>query len=219
MKRSVSLEEISDGKLYDDNDMVRADCLGCAGCSDCCRGMGGSVILDPYDVFRLTVGLGRSMADLLEREVELNVTDGYILPNLRMAGEREACAFLSGEGRCSVHELRPGVCRLFPLGRYYEDGAFRYFLQSAECTASRSKIRVSRWIDTPDQKRYRAFVTDWHYLLNDVEERLRQSREETFHRELNMLLLKTFYLAPYDGNMDFYEQFERRKEEFHALTP
>ena len=40
MEREVSLEDISDGKLYGINDMVRADSGGCEGCSACCRGMG-----------------------------------------------------------------------------------------------------------------------------------------------------------------------------------
>ena len=40
MKRNVSLEEISDGKLYTSNDMVKADCGDCQGCSACCHGMG-----------------------------------------------------------------------------------------------------------------------------------------------------------------------------------
>ena len=54
MKRQVSLEEISDGRLYGPNDLVKADCGDCRGCSDCCHGMGSSVILDPMDVYRLT---------------------------------------------------------------------------------------------------------------------------------------------------------------------
>ena len=57
MRREQTLEEISDGKLYDSNDMVKADCHDCEGCCDCCQGMGDSVILDPYDVHRLSVGL------------------------------------------------------------------------------------------------------------------------------------------------------------------
>ncbi|MBD8992317.1 MAG: YkgJ family cysteine cluster protein, partial [Blautia sp.] len=47
MRREVSLEEISDGRLYELNDMVKADCQDCAGCHDCCEGMGDSVVLDP----------------------------------------------------------------------------------------------------------------------------------------------------------------------------
>ena len=54
MEREVSLEDISDGKLYGINDMVRADSGGCEGCSACCRGMGSSIRLDPLDMFRLT---------------------------------------------------------------------------------------------------------------------------------------------------------------------
>ena len=57
MRREVSLEEISDGRLYELNDMVKADCQDCAGCHDCCEGMGDSVVLDPMDVYRLCTNL------------------------------------------------------------------------------------------------------------------------------------------------------------------
>lgn len=93
MKRNVSLEEISDGKLYTLNDMVKADCHDCRGCSACCRGMGSSIILDPLDVCRLSVNLGKSFDELLEKELELGMVDGAILPNLRMTGPEEACVF------------------------------------------------------------------------------------------------------------------------------
>ena len=33
MRRNVDLNEISDGKLYTSNDMVKADCYECQGCS------------------------------------------------------------------------------------------------------------------------------------------------------------------------------------------
>ena len=58
MRREVTLEEISDGRLYEANDMVKADCQDCKGCFDCCTGMGDSVVLDPLDVWRLSQGLG-----------------------------------------------------------------------------------------------------------------------------------------------------------------
>ena len=64
MRREVSLEEISDGRLYELNDMVKADCQDCKGCCDCCKGMGDSVILDPYDVHRLSVGLKKPVEQL-----------------------------------------------------------------------------------------------------------------------------------------------------------
>ena len=79
MKRNVSLEEISDGRLYSRNDMVRADCGGCNGCKCTrCHGMGESVDLDPYDAWRLSGGLGVPFAALLEQKLELHVVDGII---------------------------------------------------------------------------------------------------------------------------------------------
>ena len=95
MERAVSLEEISDGKLYGINDMVRADSGGCEGCSACCRGMGSSIMLDPLDMFRLTVNLGMNPEQLLAGPLEMNVVDGIILPNIRMTGQDESCSFLT----------------------------------------------------------------------------------------------------------------------------
>ena len=106
MKRNVSLAEISDGRLYKANDMVKADCGGCNGCSRCCHGMGNSIILDPYDVYRMTTGMGKSMQELLAASVELNVVDGVILPNLKMQGDRGSLR-VSGRGRKMQHPSVP----------------------------------------------------------------------------------------------------------------
>ena len=74
MRREVTLEEISDGKLYDSNDMVKADSHNCEGCCDCCQGMGDSVILDPFDVHRLSIGLKKPAEQLLQECLELALT-------------------------------------------------------------------------------------------------------------------------------------------------
>ena len=48
-------------------------------------------------------------------------------------------------------QIRPGFCRLFPLGRYYTEDGFKYIIQIHECAKkNRSKIKVKKWIDTPD---------------------------------------------------------------------
>ena len=63
MERNVRMEDISDGKLYSSNDMVKADTGNCQGCSACCRGMGKSIILDPFDIYQLTTNLHKSMEE------------------------------------------------------------------------------------------------------------------------------------------------------------
>ena len=218
MKRNVTLEEISDGNLYEANDMVKADCQDCKGCSDCCQGMGDTVILDPLDVHRLCAGLKKLPEELLGSVLELGVTDGNILPHLAMRGEQERCVFLNTEGRCSIHDIRPGFCRLFPLGRYYTEDGFKYILQIHECKKkNRSKIKVKKWLDTPNLKQYEKFVLDWHNFLLDVQEVFYETEDETLIKNLNMYVLSRFYYTPYKEDEDFYPQFYVRLEEAKKL--
>lgn len=210
MRREIDLREVSDGKLYDVNDMAKLGCQDCEGCSACCRGMGESIILDPLDVFRITSYLGRCFEEMLNNELELNVVDGIILPYLNM-GEGEVCPFLNREGRCDIHPSRPGICRIFPLGRYYENHDFKYFLQKNECAKkNRTKVKVGKWVDVPDYEKNKEFLITWHYFLNDVENKMKQKDDINYSKQCCLLILRLFYMNPYDNDRDFYEQFEER---------
>lgn len=214
MERNVDLNEISDGKLYSLNDMVKTGCNDCEGCSACCQGMGSSIILDPLDIHRLIINLNRSFEELLADRIELNVSDGIIMPNLKMSGETEKCSFLNSEGRCSIHGFRPGICRLFPLGRLYEDNSFKYILQVHECPkAGKTKVKVKKWIDTPDLAKNEKFVNDWHYFLKDLQAVVKSTEDEALVKNISMYVLKMFYMKPFDASEDFYKQFEDRLDE------
>ena len=114
-----------------------------------------------------------------------------------MTGVKEQCIFLNSEGRCHIHSIRPGFCRLFPLGRFYENGSFKYILQIHECPkTNRSKIKVKKWVDTPDLKKYEKFVNDWHYFLLDVQEVLYNAEDPDLIRNLNLFVVTRFSLKP-----------------------
>lgn len=211
MERRISLEEISDGKRYGGNDLVKAGCRDCHGCSVCCRGMGSSILLDPYDVYRLSMGLVMQFGQLMAEHIELHIVDGMIIPNLKMDGIGDQCTFLDGQGRCRIHAHRPGFCRLFPLGRIYEDRSFRYFLQIHECPReNRTKVKVRKWIDTPDFPLYERFSADWHYFLGDLRESLKGKESQEIMKTMNMYVLNQFYVTPYCLEETFYPQFYRR---------
>lgn len=206
-------------KLYGNNDMVKVDCHDCKGCSSCCQDMGESIWLDPYDVYHMTLTLGKSFEALLQREVELHVEDGLIMPNIRMAGEHEPkCSFLNEEGRCSIHTIRPGFCRLFPLGRNYEDGKLSYFVLEGACPApAKSKIKVNKWLGIPRLKEYEAFLVEWHALTKGLRSFFETNREnDAVTKAVNMQFLQMFYLTPYTEE-DFYIQFFDRKNKMYAF--
>ena len=213
MKRNIDMNEISDGKLYDINDMVKADCNDCKGCSACCQGMGQSIMLDPFDIYNLTVGLNTTFEQLLAETIELNVVDGVILPNLKMGGTSDSCHLLNEEGRCSIHGFRPGICRLFPLGRFYENQDFRYFLQIHECkNPNKTKVKVKKWIDTPNLQENKKYILDWHYFIDDVQEKLTHIADDELIKKIDLFILQHFFMEPYHQAEDFYEQFNLRLE-------
>ena len=225
MERDIDLKEISDGRLYTANDMVKIDCNDCAGCSECCRVVEDTIILDPYDIFQLESVLNAGFEALMAERLELSVVDGTILPHLKIRDGGEGCTFLSGDGRCMIHGARPGFCRMFPLGRIYENGDFKYFLQVHECGyPNKTKIKVKKWLGIPELPRYEQFVKDWHFFLKKVQERLAETENDEIVKSINMHLLNQFYVKPYRTSeadvreTDFYEQFyERLSESKKAL--
>ncbi len=217
MKRNIDLKEISDGRLYTSNDMVKADCHDCKGCSSCCRDMGDSILLDPIDIWRLSRGLGMNFDEMLDRYVELHLVDGMILPNLKMKEETQACSFLNGEGRCNIHPFRPGICRLFPLGRVYEENGFKYFLQIYECEKKdRTKVKVKKWIGVENFGAYEKYINDWHGFVVKCTEAL-ATLDEGQKRTLTLYVLRAFFQTPYlseDFYPEFYGRFREVKEMF-----
>lgn len=213
MRREVDMKEVSDGKRYHSGDMAKIGCNDCVGCSDCCHGMGESIVLDPYDMYQLTKNLSKTPEELLQRELAFGMVDGVILPHLSLQGKEEGCLFLNEQGRCSIHSFRPGFCRLFPLGRIYENGTFSYFVQIHECDrVGKVKVKIAKWLGIPKIHQYEEFISDWHYFLKEIQMKADAIPQEQL-KEINMQVLHEFLLKPYDSEKDFYEQYASRREE------
>lgn len=214
--------KITNTKLYRHDELVKVGCHDCEGCSSCCEGMGNSIIIDPYDTYLLTINLGKNFSELVSEsgEVEFHVENYLILPNLKMAGRagKECCSFLSAEGRCKIHNFRPGLCRLFPLGRNYEyekvddeeKATLNYFLLEEACPKkNKTKMKVQRWLEVENIKEYEQFLIDWHNLTKNFRAELKEMDEDT-RGQMNSIFLKLFYFTPYTKD-NFFEEFYARR--------
>ena len=164
MLRYEELSEISDGKLYAADDVVPTGTRGCNGCSKCCESdMGQSIELTPFDIYQMCRATGKSFDELLTSFlVEISMIDGIALPNLQMD---KGCGFLK-DGRCTIHASRPVICRLFPLGRVYNEKGFDYFLQVHECPVpDKDEVVVSDWLGLTDLEANTVFTNKWHRFL------------------------------------------------------
>lgn len=208
MRLNVSLEDISDGKLYDINDMVKADTRGCDGCSACCHNNEQFICLNPFDMYQIQTYTNLSYDQLIDQQIELHDEEKIALPNLKMIGEAQACGFLDADERCSIHEARPSICRIFPLGRYYDNNDFKYIFQTGECIKPNlSKVKVKKWIDIDNYKANKAMILAWHGLLKALKWRVKFVRDAQELEEMNTYLIHTFYIDVCPKGEDFYESF------------
>ena len=94
MRTTNILNEISDGKLYDIEDMVKADTCGCNGCSDCCKDVGDLVVLTPFDIYEITNYLNMDFDKLIGDKIVLRENNKIVLPYLKMQENNKNCSFL-----------------------------------------------------------------------------------------------------------------------------
>ena len=89
--------------------------------TSCCRDKRLSLL--PYDVLRLTRGLGCSSGDFLAKHAELEIEPASGWPTLRIRLDPSGrCPFVTEEG-CAVYRDRPTCCRIYPLARAVSLGA------------------------------------------------------------------------------------------------
>ena len=208
MRTTNILNEISDGKLYDIEDMVKADTCGCNGCSDCCKDVGDLVVLTPFDIYEMTTYLNTDFDKLLGDKILLRENNKITLPYLKMQDENKNCSFLDKNGRCTIHSKRPNICRLFPLGRAYQDNDFKYFLQVDNCPKEELKdVKVADWINIENYNENKKFILEWYKFIKALTFRLKFVRDEDEIENINQILLDSFYRVKIDT--DFYKSFEK----------
>ncbi len=208
MQTNVYLNAVSDGQIYEINDQVKADTLGCKNCSACCQGVGDYITLTPFDVFEIKRATELSWETLLEKHLTLKLSGGMVQPFLSMVGKTESCTFLDDHQRCSIHAYRPNICRLFPLGRVYEDDDFKYFLLQDACVKPKlEKVKVKKWIGIDNYAENKKFLLDWYKVLKALSFRMKFVKNPEDQKLMYDLFLDGFYTFDAD---DFYTEFYKR---------
>ena len=117
----------------------------------------------------------------MQEQIELCVENGIILPALKMQPAADACGFLDCDGRCRIHQYRPGLCRLFPLGRHYDARGLHYFLLEDACQVqSRTKVKIRKWLDIPALSQYEKFLITWHDLRKELQGQIMERRSDSY---------------------------------------
>ena len=206
-----------DNRKYTHDESAPVGCDDCEGCSSCCRYMGDTIVQDPYDLWNFCTHMKVSGGAQVTFELlvsddgpwELSYQDGVTLPNIKMV-EDGRCPFLNTEGRCMIHGIRSGLCRLFPLGRGYEaDGKISYYVLGGELGCEKLKgpgsmCDIRRWLGIEDIDRYESFLSSWHIIREGFKE-LDDNLTYDDYRHMQNRLLELFYGKNYGA--DFYDDY------------
>jgi len=153
----------------------------------------------------------------VRKQKALAPVQGLLLPHLNFSEETGTCPFLETDGLCRIHGNRPGLCRLFPLARYFEEDKLYYILQVHECpNPVTPKVKIKNWMGIPNLERYEIFLTEWHALIADTQKKIAAATDNQTINTVTTVFLKLFYLTPYGKDEDFYTQFKQRLEAFLA---
>lgn len=192
----------------------------CQQCGACCRNrMENPILLTGYDLYRLARALGmRSTMELIENGFVQIVADSYGLPVCVLSATPDgSCCFLDGN-RCAVHENRPAVCALYPLGRIYdaEEGRYTYVQPRGNRCAGSGKgctMAAMQWL---------AEVREEEQLHAACEQAYAEAAKAFFEITSDHYLERAFYRtiwAIYGGfnpKKDFMPQLE---ENMRGLRP
>ena len=142
----------------------------CGRCSECCSGK--KIQVNPFEISRLAANLKIGTTELIRRFTENGVYLG------RKKDGR--CVFLESDG-CRVHEDRPLVCRLYPLGRNLGVGgeeSFSFIDLPPPCRGIWSSSHtVEGYLESQDARVFIEAAEHYRTLLRKLVARLQPEAE------------------------------------------
>ena len=113
--------------------MAKLPCISCEGCGDCCRGMGDTVHLDPYDIAMLCKNLNCTFEDLLDVRMKKTGAAAAFWAKTAAAGSTASVRDSAGSSPWDVNMT----------GRVFNTLSFR---AAATCRAKRKSGSANGWI-------------------------------------------------------------------------
>ncbi len=208
----------------------------CRKCGKCCKHQ-DTILFNTRDIFRIAKKLQITPKEVIDKYAETYIGNASKIPVVHMVprGKNEICPFLE-EGRCSIHDCKPTVCALFPLGRvvinktalqgdlndnnHEIEFEVKYMLNDIDCGSRKQVHTVREWLarfDIPEQDEFFLLWSKLTIMLHGAISRLEEHHVSS--ETLNLIwnaIFSTLYLD-YDTSKDFLPQFHAASEKLTAL--
>lgn len=205
----------------------------CRRCGKCCKDQ-DTIIFSARDIFNIARKLGKTMLAVIDEYAEVYAGHNSRTPIVHMVprGPSRTCPLLK-DGLCSVHDCKPTVCALFPLGRVAvnkknDDGTvdphgftIRYILNDIDCGSAKRVNTVRGWLERFGIPEHDEFFILWSEVMMESGKLVRLLEEKKAPEPLLHLIwsiqMNAIYLQ-YDTSQDFFPQFQANAEDLLSLT-
>lgn len=196
----------------------------CRLCGNCCRNLRGNLMPEQIDAYRLARFLWERgeveyMEDFYTRYTYPDMLEGFFPVFLiNTVDPDDSCVFLK-DGRCSVYEARPRVCRLYPFTAFpgQRGKAFHFFqcMDSNSAHFSDGKILVKDWMYQNFSREDREFLTAESDTLIELGRLLKAMSTDGRKENLFQILYYRYY--NYDLDQPFMPQYKENTEELKRI--
>ena len=196
----------------------------CRLCGNCCRNLRGNLMPEQIGAYRLARFLRERgeveyMEDFYTRYTYPDMLEGFFPVFLiNTVDPDDSCVFLK-DGRCSVYEARPRVCRLYPFTAFpgQRGKAFHFFqcMDNNSAHFSDGKILVKDWMYQNFSREDREFLTAESDTLLELGRLLKAMSTDGRKENLFQILYYRYY--NYDLDQPFMPQYKENTVELKRI--
>lgn len=198
----------------------------CKQCGKCCINR-EDILLNPKDLYNISKELGLAPRDTIAHYCEVYLGQNSRIPIVRLKprGSIKRCPLLR-DRKCSVHNAKPTVCALFPLGRSIkldaketdpnaiERARIQYIINPIECGDRSEDHTVREWVESFGIPIHDNDFIAWQKALFSVRQQIVELEKMLPDKSMERVWSITYqalYLN-YDIQEDFRKQFQKNSD-------
>lgn len=202
----------------------------CDMCGKCCINR-EDILLNARDVYNMAKELQMEPAEMFLQYCETYVGECSRIPIVRLKprGSIKRCPLLK-DRKCSVHNAKPTVCAMFPIGRCIQMDAdnknaemnaddIRYIFTDPGCGDNSETHTVREWLQKFGIPLEDEFFLAWNRVIAELGDIFRKGekvlKEKTMIAVWNATFVKLY--LDYDMDKEFMPQFKENAAEILAI--
>lgn len=203
----------------------------CTQCGKCCINR-EDILLNPLDLYRAAKELKMTIQDFVKQYCESYLGDTSKMPIVRLLprGSIKRCPLLK-DRKCSIHNVKPTVCAMFPIGRVVCIDADRhsdtpvtadqvqFIFLNPKCGDNAETHTVREWLGEFGIPVEDEFFVKWQTVICRLAPLMRKAMDlfsqSTVNKMLTLIFVKLY--LDYDLNEEFLPQFEKNTELLMSL--